>query len=150
VSKTAGLNRRGDERIQHEGGPMRFLILVKATADSEAGAVPQASLIAAMTSYHEQLAHAGVLLDAAGLQPTARGWRVHYEGGERHVHDGPFSESRDLVAGYTLIDVRSRDEALEWTRRFPAPHGERGSCHIEVRPLFGSDDFGPGAAPSQA
>lgn len=125
---------------------MRFLILVKASADSEAGALPEEALIAAMAGYHEQLAQAGVLLDAAGLQPSAKGWRVHYEGGERMLRDGPFSDSRDLVAGYTLIDVRSRDEALEWTRRFPAPHGEGSTCHIEVRPLFDIDDFGPSEA----
>jgi len=125
---------------------MRFLILVKATADSEAGVMPEETLIAAMATYHEQLAQAGVLLDAAGLQPSAKGWRVHYEGSERRVLDGPFSENKELVAGYTLIDVRSRDEALEWTRRFPAPHGEGRACHIEVRPLFDIDDFGASEA----
>lgn len=125
---------------------MRFLILVKASADSEAGALPEEALIAAMASYHEQLAQAGVLLDAAGLQPSAKGWRVHHEGGARALRDGPFSESKELVAGYTLIDVRSRDEALEWTRRFPAPHGEGKACHIEVRPLFDIDDFDPSEA----
>jgi len=124
---------------------MRFMILVKATAQSEAGALPEEALMAAMAAYHEELAAAGVLLDAAGLQPSAKGWRVHYEGGQRYVADGPFTESKELVAGYTLIEVRSRDEALAWTRRFPAPFiGVH--CHIEVRPLFTLEDFAPGDA----
>lgn len=98
---------------------MRFMIMVKANAASESGAMPDASLIAAMAAYHEELAKAGVLLDAAGLQPSSKGWRVRYSGGKRAVVDGPFAETKELIAGYTLIQVRSRDEALEWTRRFP-------------------------------
>ena len=124
---------------------MRFIILVKASAQSEAGAMPDESMIAAMASYHEELARAGALLDASGLKPSAQGWRVRYEGdGRQRVIDGPFAESKELVAGYTLIDVRSREEALEWTRRFPPPHA--GACEIEVRPLFELDDFGDSAA----
>lgn len=120
---------------------MRFMIIVKATADSEAGIMPPESLFAEMAAYHEQLAKAGVLLDANGLQPTSRGWRIRYAEGNRSVVDGPFTESKELIAGYTLIQVRSREEALEWSRRFPAPHGKDVTTEIEVRPLYDLDDF---------
>jgi hypothetical protein len=121
---------------------MRFIILVKATEESEAGVLPEDALIGAMATYHEELAKAGVLLDANGLQPSAKGWRVRYEGGRRSVVEGPFAETGELVAGYTLIQVRSREEAIEWARRFPAPMGEHESGEIEVRQLFELDDFG--------
>ncbi|MGO4331731.1 YciI family protein [Cupriavidus sp. 2TAF22] len=123
---------------------MRFMILVKGTQGSEAGAMPDESLFAAMATYHEQLAKAGVLLDAAGLKPSSAGWRVRYADGRRTVIDGPFAEAREVVAGYTLIQVRSREEAMEWARRFPAPHGEMADGEIEVRPLFELEDFEPG------
>jgi hypothetical protein len=126
---------------------MRFMIIVKATRDSEAGVMPTEPkfrpVMAAMADYHEQLAKAGVLLDAAGLQPTSKGWRIRYEGGDRKVIDGPFTESKELIAGYTLIQVRSRDEALEWARRFPNPVGEGEPAEVEVRQLFGLEDFEP-------
>jgi hypothetical protein len=125
---------------------MRFLIIVKATAGSEAGGMPDENLLAAMARYHEELAAAGVLLDAAGLQPSARGWRVSFAGGERRVIDGPFSQAGELIAGYTLIQVRSREEAMEWSRRFPCPAVEQHGGEIEVRPLFEPDDFEPVAA----
>lgn len=125
---------------------MRYMILVKATPQTEAGVMPEEGLIAAMADYHEQLAKAGVLLDAAGLQPSVKGWRIRYEDGRRTVTDGPFAEAKELVAGYTLIQVRSREEALEWTRRFPAPMGAGVDAEIEVRQLFELDDFGPGEA----
>jgi hypothetical protein len=122
---------------------MRFMIIVKATPDSEAGRFPPRPepLFAAMASYHEELAKAGALLDASGLQPSSKGWRVQYEGGKRTVIDGPFTESKELVAGYTLIQVRNREEALEWSRRFPNPVGEGASCHVEVRQLYELEDF---------
>jgi hypothetical protein len=122
---------------------MRFMILVKATADSEAGRFPPdpEPLFQAMASYHEELARAGVLLDAAGLQPSRDGWRVQYEGGKRSIVDGPFAESKELVAGYTLIQTRTRDEAIEWSRRFPNPIEEGAACHIEVRRLYEMEDF---------
>ncbi|MFT4064565.1 YciI family protein [Paraburkholderia sp.] len=123
---------------------MRFMIIVKATAASEAGEMPEPSLIAAMSAYHEELAKAGVLLDATGLQPSAKGWRVRYSGGKRTIVDGPFTETKELIAGYTLIQVRSREEAMEWARRFPAPFGENADGEIEVRQLFELDDFEPG------
>ncbi|HEY0844915.1 MAG TPA: YciI family protein [Noviherbaspirillum sp.] len=128
---------------------MRFMILVKATGESEAGAMPEEQLIAAMADYHEQLARAGVLLDASGLQPSAKGWRIRYSGGKRRVIDGPFAETKELVAGYTIIQARSREEALEWTKRFPAPHGDAVEAEIEVRQMFELDDFTPGKAVEQ-
>jgi hypothetical protein len=123
---------------------MRFMIMVRAAAESEAGAMPDPALMAAMATYHEALAKAGVLLDATGLRPSADGWRIRYEGGTRTVVDGPFAETKELIAGYTLIEVRSREEALEWTRRFPAPFGDDAPGMIEVRQLFVFDDFAPG------
>ncbi len=125
---------------------MRFMILVKASPQSEAGVMPEEKLLAAMADYHEQLAKAGVLLDASGLQPSAKGWRIRYADGKRTVIDGPFAETKELVAGYTIIQVRSREEALEWTRRFPAPHDEAIDAEIEVRQMFELDDFGPSEA----
>lgn len=121
---------------------MKFMIMVKATAESEAGAVPAGfeKIFDEMGVYHEELAKAGVLLDAAGLQPTSKGWRIRYEGDKRRVVDGPFTESKELVAGYTLIDVRNREEALEWTRRYPKPFGPGATCEVEVRPLYAPED----------
>jgi hypothetical protein len=123
---------------------MRFMILVKANKDSEAGVMPPEELIAAMADYHEQLAKAGVLLDASGLQASSKGWRIRYSGAKRSVIDGPFTEAKELIAGYTIIQVKSREEALEWTRRFPNPHLADGE--IEVRQLFELEDFGESAA----
>lgn len=125
---------------------MRFMIVVKATRDSEAGVMPEEKLIAAMATYHEELAKAGALLDASGLQPSAKGWRVKYAGGRRTVVDGPFAEAKELIAGYTLIQVKSRDEAMEWTRRFPNPAVDGNEGEIEVRQLFELEDFGPSDA----
>jgi hypothetical protein len=124
---------------------MRFMIMVRATAQSEAGVLPgpDDALMKAMGDYHEQLAKAGVLLDAAGLKPSAQGWRIRYQDGRRSVIDGPYAETKELIAGYTLIQVRSREEALEWTRRFPAPFEGPGACEIEVRPLYEQEDFEP-------
>jgi hypothetical protein len=125
---------------------MRYMILVRATPQSESGALPDDALIAAMAQYHQQLAAAGVLLDASGLQPSAHGWRVRYRDGRRsEVIDGPFAETKELVAGYTIVQVRSRDEALEWSRRFPAPFLD-GTCEIEVRRMYELEDFEPSEA----
>ena len=122
---------------------MKFMIIVKATPDSEAGRFPEdsESLFAAMAEYHEQLARAGVLLDAAGLQPSSKGWRIRYDGERRTVMDGPFTESKELIAGYTMIQVRNRDEALEWSRRFPNPVGVGRPAEIEVRQHYEMEDF---------
>lgn len=120
---------------------MRFMIIVKATADTEAGILPSQELFDAMHDYNQQLARAGVLLEANGLRPSRDGWRVRYHEGRRSFTDGPFTETRELVAGYTLIQVRGRDEAMEWSRRFPAPHGELLDAEIEVRRLYELDDL---------
>lgn len=123
---------------------MRYMIIVKASAASEAGEMPDQALLAEMAGYHEQLAKAGVLLDGSGLQPSSKGWRIRYQGDERSVIDGPFAETKELIAGYTLIQVRSREEAMEWTRRFPNPHGKGLQAEIEVRQMFELEDFEPG------
>ncbi len=122
---------------------MRFMIIVKATRDSEAGRFPPdpEPLFQAMAGFHEELARAGALLDASGLQPSSKGWRVQYEGSKRSVIDGPFAETKELVAGYTLIQTRTRDEAIEWSKRYPNPIGEGVACHIEVRQLHELEDF---------
>jgi hypothetical protein len=122
---------------------MRFLILVKASRDSEAGVMPEEKLIGEMAKYHEELVKAGALLDASGLQPSSKGWRIKYSGKKRTVTDGPFAETKELIAGYTLIQVKSRQEAIEWTKRYPNPAGEGKDAEIEVRQLFELEDFGP-------
>ena len=123
---------------------MRFMIIVKASKDSEKGIMPSEDLLATMADYHQELAKAGVLLDANGLHPSSKGWRIRYEGGKRSVIDGPFAETKELIAGYTIIQVKSRAEALEWARRFPNPHQEDGE--IEIRQLFELEDFTQGEA----
>ncbi|WP_077032945.1 YciI family protein [Pelomonas sp. KK5] len=125
---------------------MRFMIMVKGTPVSEAGVLPDDdTVMAEMGAFHEELARAGVLLDANGLRPSSQGWRIRYgRDGGRSVIDGPFAETKELLAGYTLIQVRSRDEAMEWARRFPAPFGKGFECEIEVRPLYENEDFEPG------
>jgi hypothetical protein len=124
---------------------MRFMIIVKANQDSEAGVMPEEKLLADMAAYHEALAKAGMLVDGSGLQPSAKGWRIKYSGGKRTVIDGPFAETKELVAGYTLIQAKSREEALGWTKRFPNPAGGGKECEIEVRQLFELEDFGESA-----
>ena len=125
---------------------MRYMIIVKATRETEAGVLPGKERLETMGRYHEKLAKAGVLLDRSGLAPSSSGWRIAYAGGKRTVIDGPFAETRELIAGYTLIQVKSREEALEWSRRFPNPAGEGKDCEIEVRQLFELEDFGEGPA----
>jgi len=123
---------------------MRYMILVKATEDSEAGVMPEEELFETMANYHEELQKAGVLLDASGLQPSSKGWRIKYSGGKRTTIDGPFAETKELVAGYTIIEVKSKEEAMEWARRFPNPALKDGE--IEVRQMFELEDFGPSEA----
>ena len=122
---------------------MRFMIIVKASAESEAGVMPGAELLAEMGAFHEELARAGVLLDGAGLRASSHGWRVQIgsAGGGRRIVDGPFTETQELIAGYTLIQVRTREEAVEWSRRFPNPTLHGTACEIEVRQLFEAEDF---------
>lgn len=122
---------------------MRFMIIVKATRDTEAGKQPPEVLFAEMAAYHEALVKAGVLLDGSGLHPSAKGWRVRYSGDKRTIIDGPFAEAKELVAGYTLIQTKTREEALEWARRFPNPSIDHGEAEIEVRQLLELEDFAP-------
>lgn len=129
---------------------MRFMIIVRATALSESEATPadvDPAVLAAMDDYHRQLAEAGVLLDGAGLKPSRNGWRIRYRGGKGSVVDGPFAEVKELIAGYTLIQVPSREAALEWSRRFPSPFGS-DDCEVEVRQLYEMEDFAPPAGPA--
>src|SRR3990167_3560436 len=121
---------------------MRFMIIVKATRDSEAGVMPEEKLLSTMQKYHEELMKSGVLVDASGLKPSSQGWRIRYSGEKRSVVDGPFAETKELVAGYTIIQVKSREEALEWTKRFPNPAIEGRAGEIEVREFFDLEDFG--------
>lgn len=125
---------------------MRFMFIVKATKDSEAGAMPEEKLIARMATYHEELAKAGALLDASGLQPSSKGWRIKFSGEKRTIVDGPFTEAKELIAGYTLIQVKTEEEAREWAKRFPNPAGDGKQGEIEVRRLFELEDFGPSEA----
>ena len=122
---------------------MRFMILVKATRDSEAGKQPPESLFAEMAAYHEALAKAGVLLDGSGLHPSSKGWRIRYSGDKRTMLDGPFAEAKELVAGYTMIQTKTREEALEWARRYPNPSIDHGDAEVEVRQLLELEDFAP-------
>src|SRR5882757_8731675 len=103
--------------------PMRFMMIVKASKDSEAGVMPGQELLSAMGKYNEELMKAGVLLDVAGLQASSKGARIQFSGGKRTVVDGPFTEAKELIAGYWIIQVKSREQAIEWAKRAPAPHG---------------------------
>ena len=125
---------------------MRFMIIVKANQDSEAGVMPSEKLMGEMAEFHEELQKAGALLDASGLQASSKGWRIRFSGGKRSVTDGPFTEAKELIAGYTVIQAKSRAEAMEWTRRFPNPAGEGKDAEIEVRQLFELEDFAQGEA----
>ncbi|HJR15301.1 MAG TPA: YciI family protein [Gemmatimonadales bacterium] len=116
---------------------MRFMVLVKADKDSEAGVLPSRELLAEMGKFNEELAKAGVMLAGEGLQPSSKGARVKFSGDKRTVIDGPFSESKELVAGFWLWQVRSREEAIEWLKRAPFKDGE-----VEIRQVFEADDFG--------
>ena len=124
---------------------MRVMVLVKATEQSEAGQMPSTELLEAMGRYNEELVKAGVMLAGEGLHPTARGARVRFDGASRTVVDGPFAETKELVAGFWLWQVRSMDEAIEWVRRCPNPH--EGPCEIEIRPVFEAEDFGEAFTP---
>ena len=124
---------------------MRFLVMVKATADSEAGVLPSEQLLADMTRFNEELVNAGVLLAAEGLQPSSKGARVRFQGNKRSVIDGPFAETKELIAGFWLIDVKSKEEAIEWVKRCPNPM--EGESEIEIRQVFEADDFGEAFTP---
>ena len=117
---------------------MRFMILVKANADSEAGVLPSGEQLEEMGRFNEELVKAGIMLAGEGLQPSSRGARIRYDGTQRTVIDGPFSETKELVAGFWLIQTRSRDEAVEWLKRAPFRDGE-----VEIRQVFETEDFAP-------
>lgn len=125
---------------------MRFMMMVRANRNTEAGVMPDEKLIAAMTKYNEEMVKAGVLLDGAGLQPSSKGARIKFSGGRRTVIDGPFAETKELIAGYWMIQVKSKAEAIEWANRCPNPHGEAAEGEIELRQLFELDDFAPSEA----
>jgi hypothetical protein len=129
---------------------MKFMMIVKASKDSEAGKMPSEALLSAMGKYNEELMKAGVLLDLSGLQSSAKGFRVKFSSnGKRTVVDGPFAETKELIAGYWIIQVKSREEALEWAKRAPMPHEEQ-DCEIEVRQFFELEDFPPSEAINEA
>ena len=121
---------------------MKVMVLVKATPSSERGELPSQELITAMMKFNEELVRAGIMLGGDGLKPSSEGVRVRFSGTSRQVVDGPFTETKELVAGFTVIDVKSREEALAWTKRFPNPAIDGGEGEIEVRPFFELDDFG--------
>src|SRR2546426_1191231 len=120
---------------------MRFMILVKATKDSEAGVMPSEELFTEMGKYNEELAKAGVMLAGEGLHPSSRGARVKFSGNERTVTDGPFTETKELIAGFWLIQVKSKEEAIEWASRCPDPLGPGETAQIEIRQVFEASDF---------
>ncbi len=124
---------------------MRFMIMRKADKSTEMGVMPSEQLFAEMVKYHESLAQAGVLVDAAGLQPSSKGARVKFSGGKPIVIDGPFSETKELIGGYTIIQVKSKEEAIEWVKRWPVLDAD-GNVEIEIRQMFELDDFGPSEA----
>jgi hypothetical protein len=119
---------------------MRFMVIVKATKESEAGVMPSEQLLADMGKFNEELAKAGVLLAGEGLQPSSKGARVKFSGKKRTVVDGPFAETKELIAGFWLLQVRSKEEAIEWIKRAPNPH--EGESEIEIRQVFEAEDFG--------
>jgi hypothetical protein len=124
---------------------MRFMVIVKATEDSEAGILPSEELLTAMMKYNEELVKAGIMLAGDGLQPSSKGVRVAFDGPRRTVIDGPFTETKELVAGYWIWQVRSLDEAIEWVKRCPNPMP--GPSEIEIRPLYEMEDFGDVVTP---
>ncbi len=124
---------------------MRCMVMVRATASSEAGVMPSEALIAEMGAFNEELAKAGVLLAGEGLKPSAHGARVHFSGRQRTVMDGPFPQTRELIAGFWLLQVRSLDEAIEWMKRCPNPFD--GESEVEIRPLLELEDFGAALTP---
>ena len=121
---------------------MRFMVMVKANEDSEAGVMPTEQELAAMGAFNEQLVQAGILLAGDGLHPSSRGARVHFSGDQRTVVDGPFTEAKELIAGYWIIEVKSLEEAIEWVKRVPNPTGQESE--IEIRQVFEPEDFGMG------
>src|ERR1700722_3924999 len=129
---------------------MRFMMIVKASKDSEAGKMPGEELLSAMGKYNEELMKAGVLVDLSGLQASSKGARVKFSGNKRTVIDGPFAETKELIAGYWVINVKSKAEAIDWAKRVPNPHGEGQEGEIEIRQFFEMEDFAPSEAVDRA
>jgi hypothetical protein len=123
---------------------MRFMVIVKATKDSEAGKMPSEEMLGAMAKFNEEMVKAGIMLDGAGLKPTSQGARIRFEGGKRSVIDGPFTETKELIAGYWIIQVKNKAEAIEWMKRCPNPYD--GDGEIELRQFFELEDFGESPA----
>jgi hypothetical protein len=119
---------------------MRFMLMVKANRDTEAGVMPSEQLLAEMGRFNEEMAKAGVMLAGEGLQPSSKGARIHFKGKERTVVDGPFAETKELIAGFWIINVKSKQEAIEWVKRCPNPTGDESQ--IEIRQIFEAEDFG--------
>ncbi|HEY7878041.1 MAG TPA: YciI family protein [Gemmatimonadaceae bacterium] len=125
---------------------MRFMIIRKADTDTEAGRMPGEQLLADMLAYNETLVKAGVMLEGEGLQPSSKGVRVKFSGGKPRVVDGPFAEAKELIAGFTMLQVKSKDEAIEWAKRWP-PRDANGEVELEIRQVFEVDDFGAELTP---
>lgn len=123
---------------------MRFMVIVKASKDSEAGKMPSEELLGAMAKFNEEMVKAGIMLDGAGLKPSSHGARIRFSGAKRTVIDGPFAETKELIAGYWIIQVKNKAEAIEWMKRCPNPHPE--DCEIEIRQFFEMEDFGESPA----
>jgi hypothetical protein len=145
VSISSDLVRRVGSKnpIHHKEIPMRFMVLVPGSPESEAGEMPSTESLGAMTKYNEELVKAGVMLAGEGLHPTSRGAKIRFNGSERTVIDGPFTEAKEIVAGYWVWECASRDEAIEWLKRAPFD----GGIEIELRPIFGAEDFGEQLTP---
>jgi len=124
---------------------MRFMVLVKASKDSEAGVMPSRQLLTEMGKFNEELAKVGVLLAGEGLHPSSKGARVRFSGSKRTVIDGPFAETKELIAGFWIWQVKSKEEAIEWVKRCPNPHNE--DCEVEIRQIFEAEDFGAALSP---
>src|SRR5215218_4597155 len=124
---------------------MRFMVLVKADKNTEAGVLPSEQLLTEMGKFNEELVKAGVMLAGEGLHPSSKGARVRFSGESRTVIDGPFAETKELIAGFWLWQVKSKEEAIEWVKRCPNPHA--GESEIEIRQVFEADDFGPALTP---
>ena len=124
---------------------MRVMVMVKANEDSETGALPSTEMLTEMGKYNEELVKAGIMLDGEGLHPSSRGVRIQFSGDQRDVVDGPFTETKELIAGYWVWQVRDMDEAIEWAKRCPNPTGVESA--LELRPVFELDDFGDNVTP---
>ena len=126
---------------------MRVIVMIKANEQSERGEMPSEKLLTEMTTFNEELAKAGIMLGGEGLHPSAKGVRVAFKGNERKVIDGPFTETKELLAGYWVWEVKSLDEAIEWVKRIPAPDDDADTSIVEIRPVFEAEDFGDALTP---